>query len=281
MKYMKKVFCRSLPRAIAALLFVLGLPVLAAAQNVDAWFSKPANTAVYGSIAAEVRVLGASMLAASLSDSLIAKRLEEAAKKHISPTILLATLKSDAERALFVAKALGSRGLLSTDLKKATLAVEQTTLLLRAGIDDIELGAVLDATAKKNGRNNAAVSRALAALSVAVTAEATYELSESESLFLAIGLVTSDLPEEKLDTILASVAKLVKNGSSVSEALDTVIEKVSKGNSAEAKAAVEEASKGKAEKSGNKESEGKSGEKDNESDSNGNKNNSNNGKQGN
>ncbi|HWP68515.1 MAG TPA: hypothetical protein VN437_04375, partial [Rectinemataceae bacterium] len=152
---------------------------------------------------------------------------------------------------------------------------EQTTLLLRAGIDDIELGAVLDATAKKNGRNNAAASRALAALSVAVTAEATYNLSESESLYLAIGLVTSDLPEGKLDTILASVANLVKKGSSVSDALETVIEKVSKGNSTVVKAAVAEAEKGKAEKSGNKENEAKSSEKDNESGSNKNKNNSN------
>lgn len=112
-------------------------------------------------------------------------------------------------------------------------------------------------------------------MSVAVTAEATYNLSESESLYLAIGLVTSDLPEGKLDTILASVANLVKKGSSVSDALETVIEKVSKGNSTVVKAAVAEAEKGKAEKSGNKENEAKSSEKDNESGSNKNKNNSN------
>ena len=274
---MKKVFCRSLSRAIAAMVFVLALPALAAAQNVAAWFAKPANTAVYGSIAAEVEALGASIRAASLSDSLIAKRLEEAARKHVAPATLLATLKADTGRALFVAKALGSRGLLSTDPKKSTFAVEQATLLLRAGIDETELGAVLDASVRKSGRNEAAVSRALAALLVAVTAEATYKLSESESLFLAIGLVTSNLPEGKLDTILASVANLVKNGSSVSDALEAVIEKVSKGNSTEAKAAVAEAEKGKAEKTGNKENEGKSGEKDNGSDSNKKKNNSNSG----
>jgi len=276
---MKKVRCGSVSRLTAILTFVLALPALAAAQNVAAWFAKPANAAIYGSIAAEAKSLGASIKAASLSDSLIAMRLEEAAKKHIPASALIVTLRADTERALFAAKALGKRGLLSTDLKKATFAVEQTTLLLRAGVDDIELGAVLDATVKKNGRNNAAVSRALASLSVAVTAEATYNLSESESLFLAIGLVTSDLPEGKLDTILASVANLVKNGSSVPDALEAVIEKVSKGNSTEAKAAVTEAEKGKAEKSGNKENEGKSGEKDNESDSNKKKDNSNSGKQ--
>jgi len=205
-------------------------------------------------------------------------RLEEAAKKHIPASALIVTLRADTERALFAAKALGKRGLLSTDLKRR-LCRRADDASSQSWCRRYRIGAVLDATAKKNGRNNAAVSRALASLSVAVTAEATYNLSESESLFLAIGLVTSDLPEGKLDTILASVANLVKNGSSVPDALEAVIEKVSKGNSTEAKAAATEAEKGKAEKSENKENEGKSGEKDNESDSNKKKDNSNSGKQ--
>jgi len=228
---MKKVRYGSVSRAIAALAFVLFFPANAAAQDVAAWFAKPANAAAYGSIAAEVETLGASIRASSLSDSLLAKRLEEAAKKHISPPTLLATLKSDTARVLFVSKALGSRGLLSADRKKATFAVEQTTLFLRAGIGETELETVLDAAVRKRGQNDEAVSRTLAALAVAATAEANYNLPRNESLLLAVGLVACDLPDGKFDSILASMATLVKKGGTVSEALKATIEKVSKGNS--------------------------------------------------
>jgi len=57
---MKKVRCGSVSRLTAILAFVLALPALAAAQNVAAWFAKPANAAIYGSIAAEAKSLGAS-----------------------------------------------------------------------------------------------------------------------------------------------------------------------------------------------------------------------------
>ena len=257
---MKRNSYRSFSRAVSVATLMLALPVLAAAQNVTAWFSKPANATAYGSIAAEVESLGASIRAAALSDSLIAKRLEEGAQKHVSSAILLATLKADAERALSVAKALGSRGLISADPKKATFAVEQTTLLLRAGIDETELGATLDASVRKLGRGNAAVSRALAALSVTATAKSKYDLSGNEGIFLAVGLVTSDLSEGKLNSILSSIANLLKSGSSVSEALEVAIEKTSKGNSAVAKAAAASAEKSDVGKSGNKKSKGNEGE---------------------
>jgi len=84
---MKKTRCDSTYRLIAAMAFSLALPVSITAQDLVVWFAKPYNTAVYGSIAAQVEPLGASIKAASLSDSLLAKRLEEASKKHIPPCL--------------------------------------------------------------------------------------------------------------------------------------------------------------------------------------------------
>ena len=257
---MKKIRRDTVSRSIVLLFFVLTLPASVAAQDVAAWFAKPANAKVYGSIAVEVEALGASIRAASLSDSLLANRLEEAAKKtRFRQGHSLATLKADTEKALALSKALSSRGLLSTDRKKATLAVEQATLLLRAGVKEGELCAVLDAAAKKGGKREASASRAFAALSVAAAVEADYRLSDDQCLLLAVWLVASDLPEGKLNSILSSIASLMKQGSSATEALDVAMGKVSKGKSSEAKATEEE--KTKADSSGNKKSEEKSSEK--------------------
>ncbi|MHB0896402.1 MAG: hypothetical protein ACYC1A_02490 [Spirochaetales bacterium] len=249
-------------KAFAVLALLFALTASLSAQDLAAWFAKPANQAAYGAIAAEAQTLAAAVRAASLSDSLLAARLEEAARKRVPAPVLLATLKQDTARYLSVSKALSSRGLLPSDAKKASAMIEQVALLLRGGIAESELSAALDAAVTKLGAtaaNNATVTRAVAALSVVANAKAQYGFSEENCHLLAIALTESDLSNKKLDSVLDSIATLVAQGGSVSDALNSVIAKISKGNSAEAKA-VERSNEGK---SGEKENQGNSGEKEN------------------
>ena len=249
-------------KAFAVLAFLLALAAPLAAQDLAAWFAKPANQAAYGAIAAEAQTLAIALRAASLSDSLLAARLEEAARKRVPAPLLLATLREDTARYLSVSEALRDRGLLPADAKKASAMVEQVALLLRGGIVASELNAALDASIAKLGAkaaNNAAVTRAVAALSVVASAKAQYGLSEESSRLLAVALTESDLSNHKLDSILDSIATILAQGGSVSEALNSAIATISKGTSAKAKAS-EKSNSGNSDEKGN---QGNSGEKEN------------------
>ena len=262
----------------AAFIFALAAPL--SAQDLAAWFAKPANQAAYGAIAAEAQTLAVALRAASLSDSLLAARLEEAARKRVPAPLLLATLRDDTARYLSVSTTLRDRGLLPSDPKKASSMVEQVALLLRGGIAAGELNAALDASIAKFGSkaaSNEAVTRAVAALSVVASAKAQYGLSEESSRLLAIALMESDLPNKKLDSILDSIATIIAKGGSVSEALNSAIATISKGNSAKTKAGE----KSDANDSGEKGNQGNSGEKDNKGKSGGNDNGNGNGKKNN
>ena len=227
---------RAALRLAAALLFAAALPSFAAAQNLAAWFAAPANHAAYGALAAEVQQLAAALTQAGLSDSLIADRLVEAAKKHVPPATLNATLREDTERYLAVAATLKGLRLLPADPKKASAAVDQATLLLRAGVSESVLKATLSAAACKLGANQAAIDRALAALSVVATLEAEYRLADDEVLALATGLVDCDLSNGKLNSLVAAIKSAVKKGLSVSQAIDDSLAKVTKGKSSNANA---------------------------------------------
>ncbi len=211
-----------------ALLLVVLFPFNAAAQDLQAWFNKPANQAAYGAIAAETRILAEAIQKASLSDSLITARLEEAAKKRIPANVLLATLKEDTARYLIVSDALRLRGLQPENEKQATAMVEQVALLLRAGIGRAELDATLDAAVSMLGMKaggKTAVTRTVAALSVVANAQAAYGMSKEESLLLARALVESKLSDKKLDSVLDSIQKVIAKGGTIGEALTSVIEK--------------------------------------------------------
>ena len=221
-------------RLAAALLLAAAFPSFVAAQNLAAWFAAPANQAAYGALAAEAQQLAASLAQAGLSDSLLADRLVEAAKKRVSPATLAATLREDTQRCLAVAASLKSLGLLPADPKKASASVEQASILLRAGISESVLKAALGAAAGKLGANQAAIDRALAALSVVATLEAEYRLSDAEVLALATGLVDCDLSNGKLNSLTAAIKAAVKKGLSLSQAIDDSLAKVTKGKSSNA-----------------------------------------------
>ncbi len=221
-------------RLAAALLLAAAFPSFVAAQNLAAWFAAPANQAAYGALAAEAQQLAAALSQAGLSDSLLADRLVEAAKKRVAPATLAATLREDTQRCLAVAASLRGLGLLPSDPKKASASVEQASLILRAGISEQALRAAFAAAADKLGANQAAVDRALAALSVVATLEAEYRLSDAEVLALATGLVDCDLSNGKLNSLVAAIKSAVKKGLSVSQAIDDSLAKVTKGKSSNA-----------------------------------------------
>jgi hypothetical protein len=260
---MKKAVLRKVAHLGLVVLLVVLFPFNAAAQDLQAWFNKPANQSAYGSIAAETRILAEAIQKASLSDSLLAARLEEAAKKHIPANLLLATLREDTARYLVVSDALRLRGLLPENEKQATAMVEQAALLLRAGIDRTELDATLDAAVSKLGMKaggKTAVTRTMAALSVVANARAAYGMSGEESLLLAMALVESDLPDRKLDSVLDSIKKAMAKGATIGDALESVIEKDLNIKAANAKSktkaeenAKDKSNQGKSEGKGNSE----------------------------
>ncbi len=218
-------------RLLAALLLAAAIPSFAAAQNLAAWFAAPANQAAYGALASEAGELAASLKRAGLSDALIADRLVEAAKKRVPAPTLAATLREDTQRYLAVAASLKSLGLLPSDSRKASAAVEQASLLLRAGISERALQAALDAAAAKLGAKQAAIDRALAALSVVVTVEAEHSLTEAEVLALATGLVDCDLADGKLNALVASVKSAIGKGLPPSKAIEESLAKATKDKS--------------------------------------------------
>lgn len=207
------------------------IPSFASAQNLAAWFAAPANQAAYGALASEAGELAASLKQAGLSDALIADRLVEAAKKRVALATLAATLREDTQRYLAVAASLKGLGLLPSDPRQASAAVEQASLLLRAGISERALQAALDAAAAKLGARQAAIDRALAALSAVVTLEAEYALSDAEVFALATGLVDCDLSDGKLNSLAASVKSAVKKGLSLSLAIEESLAKVTRDKS--------------------------------------------------
>jgi hypothetical protein len=221
-------------RLSLALLLIAAIPSFVAAQNVAAWFAAPANQAAYGALAAEAQQLAAALSQAGLSDSLIADRLVEAAKKRVAPAKLAATLREDTQRYLAVAASLKGLRLLPADPKKASAAVEQAALILRAGISERVLQAALAAAADRLGTGQAAIDRALAALSVAATIDAEYRLSDAELLALTADLIGSDLSNGKFNSLAASIKSAVKKGLSVSQAIDEALSKTAKGKSSDA-----------------------------------------------
>ncbi|MCE1195440.1 hypothetical protein LWX53_02940 [bacterium] len=231
------------------------IPSFASAQNLAAWFAAPANQAAYGALASEAGELAASLKRVGLSDALIADRLVEAAKKRVAPATLAATLREDTQRYLAVAASLKSLGLLPSDPRQASAAVEQASLLLRAGISERVLQAALDAAAAKLGARQAAIDRALAALSVVVSIEAEHALTDAEILALATGLVDSDLSDGKLTALVASIKSAVKKGLAPSKAIEESLAKATKDKSSNA--ASSEKSNGADKEEKNKENSGK------------------------
>jgi len=216
---------------IAMAVLMLSAPSLLSAQDVEAWFKKPANAALYSQVREDVIAMASKMRALGLSDSILASRLEEGARKKVSPNILQASLQGDLQRAIVAVSILKENGLFSSDKKKATAAVEQILILMRAGTSEDEFRISLKAAIAKSGKRESALSRAISALSVVVEAQATFQLNGADRERLALALIASDMNEKRFDSILATMNAFAQAGYRGSEALTKALEKASLGAS--------------------------------------------------
>ena len=185
--------------------FSIAIAPLASAQDVAAWFSKSAKAQNYSTIRGDIDTLAASLRSAGLLDSLLASRLEEGSRKNVPPKQMLDTLRVDSGRAVSVASMLRAEGLFPDDKKSATSEVEQALIMLRAGFSEDELRSSLKQAAAEKGKNESAVSRALAALAAVASTDSAGQLSESDRLAWVLALISSDSSSSEL----GSAAKLM------------------------------------------------------------------------
>lgn len=207
----------SLPLAVIVFL-LLALPA-AFGQEVKAWFARPENARNYAPIMEEALTLGAQATAAGLPDSILASRLEEGSRKHVPPEALIAALREDAARMAEISQALRARSLFPRDRKAAAAALRQALILFRAGIAENEFERTFDGAAKRMGKNDAALRRAMAALSVAASAKAEYRLGSDDILVIIDALVASDRSDDEFKALLLSISEYVKRGFPGSEAV--------------------------------------------------------------
>ncbi|MGB4571575.1 MAG: hypothetical protein WBH97_02000 [Rectinemataceae bacterium] len=232
-----------IPATVLFLAAAFLAPLSLGAQDLAAWFAKSANTASYGPIRPETEILAAQLRDAGLSDSLLASRLQEGARKHVPQATLLATLRTDSARACAIAAAMKNRGLLPESRDRATESVEQIAILFRAGIGEPELSAALDASLRHlsiaNARAEVALARTLATLSVVAAAEAEYRLPQGDRLRLTVALAQSPLADDDLASVLDSIAAYAAEGRPAVDALALALEQASKGNAFKAKSKIQ------------------------------------------
>lgn len=210
---------------ITALVLMLSAPSMLFAQEVEAWFKKPANAALYSQIREEAIAMASQMQALGLYDSILASRLEEGSRKKVLPNILQASLQADLQRAIVATSILEENGLFPSDKKKATAVVEQMLILMRVGTSEDEFRLSLKAAIEKTKKQESALSRAISALSVMAEAQVAYELNAKDRQRLVLALITSDLNEKDFDSILVSMEAFAQAGYHGSDMLTKALEK--------------------------------------------------------
>ena len=189
--------------ACIALLF-FALPGMVSAQSVAGWFAKQANSALYGTIAGDVKALAQQLQSLGLSDSILTARLEEGYRKRVSIDVLAASLRTDTQRAIALTAMLRAAALFPSDKRAATSEVEQMLILMRAGLTETEMRSALRAGVEKSGKSEKAVNRALSALSAIAAANTQLPMTESERLGLASELIGSGLAERQFASMVAA-----------------------------------------------------------------------------
>lgn len=195
----------------------------AAPRTVSEWALVQTNVSAYGAILAELESLASSLRSASLPDSLLVARLDEGLKKRIPSAALLRALRNDTSRFLSIASTMRERGLLPKKPEDSASIVEQTDILVRAGMGMTELERTLDAAIGKQGKTQASLARSIAALAVAAKATATFHLDEKGRIRLATDLVVCDLAEKDFDSVLEAMARYMDTGLSTLESLESAL----------------------------------------------------------
>lgn len=209
-------------RSLCALCFLFAFSGAAFSESLSSWFRKPLNKAQYGTVETDIRALADAVKSASLSESLLVARLQEAAQKRVSPQVLLTALKKDAARYVSLSSALRARDLQPKKNEPAAALVFQFDILLRTGLPEAALPALLDASAKRYAQSaqndtsrKTAMDGAMAALSTIAFARAKYQMSNQACLSLAAAMSKGNFSETELVAAVESERKAAAERDSV------------------------------------------------------------------
>lgn len=190
--------------AILAVFLLFSFPSIVNAQYVAAWFSKQANNTDYRSIADEVQEMAQKLQSMGMSDSILATRLEEGYRKHVSAEVLAISLRVDMQRARQIVAMLRESGSFPSDKKVATSIIEQMLIFLRAGLTQDELKDALFVAVSKTGKNQKSASRAVAALATITASHAQSVLSEEDRRMFVSELILSELSESQFESMVSA-----------------------------------------------------------------------------
>lgn len=206
-------------RTLALFLVCLGMAAGLAAQDVQAWFDRSADSAAYASVQADFTALAATEIAGMGSDKPLADRLSEGARKGVAPTRLLAALRTETDRLLEAAVVIKRRGLLPAKPTAAGDLMAQIGIALRAGLDTRDVEVAFDGAMARLGAIPAAADRAVLVLS----AVAGLAIDDVNRAALIGALSSSALPPYRLHDVRGAFAELLARNYGVGEATRALI----------------------------------------------------------
>ena len=210
---------------LTGIFFAVAGPLSLGAQTLERWFANPVISESYGSLKAEILEAANELRQLSLSEDLLLSRLEEAARKTVSAPVLLAGIRADMDYIRRIVRSLTAKRLFPARSKDAVKAVQNALLLVRTGIGEAELETALDLASSRGGlkgKQSSILSRAFTALGVTASAKAAYGLSENSRFVLAKYLITSEMTEQKFDSVIARIAEKIKMGETADLAVSSL-----------------------------------------------------------
>jgi len=200
-----------------------------AKKTISAWFSGMEESRKYGSIKNEVELLALNLGFSGLGEPLLVDRLVEGSKKRIPADKLLAALKDETRRLQTIARLLNERGLFPVENADGLAA--EASLLFRAGLEEGEFAATLDATAELADLKTPLpkVQRVLTALSTALAINARFPLEAEDRRTLTTALVSSRIPRERFGSMVSLFARAKASGMAQSRICSLVSEYASSG----------------------------------------------------
>jgi len=205
--------------ALTVLLVSAGGSALAA-QEVATWFARSPDAAAYAAIQQELLSLAARSVVGMHSDSPLAERLAEGARKHVAPERLVAALGNETDRLLAAAVDIDKLGLLPTDAHSAGNLMTQVGIGLRAGLDPKDIGAAFAGASARMGQGAAARDRALAV----VSAVAGLSLDPNQRYALIGALAASPLPTVRFRGVRGALAELLARHLTPEQATQALID---------------------------------------------------------
>ena len=206
-------------RLVALLAFLASIRPISA-QEVEAWFSRPGESASYATLKTQLLALAATERSAILTDRPLALRLIEGARKGVSPSKLVGILKDETTQLVAAAAVLREKELLPTDRDAANRLFLQLDIALRSGCDVADFSAALEGSIAKNGRGPAASTRAVAVL----TSIAGMKIEKKDRGELITAIASGPLPDARLSSVRSTYADLVMTGVSSDDSLKNLRE---------------------------------------------------------